>query len=205
MALSDLTFKLYTDSGLTAPFSSLYQLTHSTDLSDNPQDFKLYFGSATANRKLEAVSNPGVDSVTLTPTDSLADWKASTAYSLGALVEPTTPNTYKYVCTTAGTSDSSEPTWPTTPLGSTVTDGTAVWTLVGKRHETTEITLATSSGDLATNTPGAALAIGTTIQSGTGNAVELHIRVVNAVTTVSSNTSQPELTVNINSVIEQED
>jgi len=56
-----------------------------------------------------------------------ARWVASTAYALGAYVRPTTPNGFRYECTTAGTSGTTEPVWPTT-LGSTVTDGTAVWT-----------------------------------------------------------------------------
>ncbi|GAG80572.1 unnamed protein product, partial [marine sediment metagenome] len=38
-----------------------------------------------------------------------AIWKASTAYSLGDVVEPTTPNDYVYECTTAGTSGATEP------------------------------------------------------------------------------------------------
>jgi hypothetical protein len=56
-------------------------------------------------------------------------WQASTAYSLGDIVVPTAglENGFRYECTTAGTSDSSAPTWPTTE-GGTVTDGTAVWT-----------------------------------------------------------------------------
>lgn len=205
MALSDLSFKLYTDSGLTSEFSGLYQLTHETDLSDNPQDFTLYFGSNTADRKLQANSNPGVDSITLTPTDTLDDWAATTAYTLGNMVEPTTPNTYVYRCTTAGTSSGSEPTWPTAAIGDTVTDGTVVWTLVGKRHEITEITLALSSGALATNTAGAALDIATTITDGTANAVPIYMRITNAVTTVQSNTSYPNIAVYINEVVETED
>ena len=53
-------------------------------------------------------------------------WVANTAYALGDYVEPTTPNGYRYVCTTAGTSHvTDEPTWPTT---GTVADGTVVWT-----------------------------------------------------------------------------
>ena len=50
-----------------------------------------------------------------------------TAYTLGQFVLPATPNNYVYVCTTAGTSDSSAPTFGTT-VGGTTTDGTAVWT-----------------------------------------------------------------------------
>jgi hypothetical protein len=56
-------------------------------------------------------------------------WQASHAYSLGDIVVPTAglENGFRYECTTAGTSDSSAPTW-TTAEGGTVTDGTAVWT-----------------------------------------------------------------------------
>ena len=55
-------------------------------------------------------------------------WAVATAYALGDKVIPTTPNTYWYECTTAGTSHAAtEPTWKTTE-GETNTDGTAVWT-----------------------------------------------------------------------------
>jgi len=57
-----------------------------------------------------------------------AAWQASTSYSLGAFVWPTSFNGYKYECTVAGISHATtEPTWPTT-LGQTVTDGTVTWT-----------------------------------------------------------------------------
>jgi len=54
-------------------------------------------------------------------------WVAATAYALGDIVVPTTANGFWYECTTAGTSDGAEPTWPTT-AGDTVNDNTAVWT-----------------------------------------------------------------------------
>lgn len=53
-------------------------------------------------------------------------WSADTSVSLGDVVVPTSHNGYKYECITAGTTGSSEPTWPTT-IGNTVTDGTAEW------------------------------------------------------------------------------
>lgn len=56
-------------------------------------------------------------------------WVASTAYSLNAIRRPTQPNRngFGYRVTTAGTTGSSEPTWPT-EYGATVTDGSVVWT-----------------------------------------------------------------------------
>jgi hypothetical protein len=53
-------------------------------------------------------------------------WAASTAYNVGDIRIPTTRNGHRYRCTVAGTSDVSEPTWPTTD-GGTVVDGTVTW------------------------------------------------------------------------------
>ena len=201
MALADLTFKLYTNSSLTTLFSGTLSVTHQSDLSDNPQDFLLYFGSASSGVKLEATSNPSVDNITLTPTDTLPEWVASTAVALGYTVEPTVDNTYRYVVTTAGTTGATEPTWPTT-IGSSVTSGTAVFKCVAKSHQPTEIKLATSLAGLDSATGGAALVLGTQILAGTANAVPVHIRVTNAVTTVSSNVGYPEIGLYINNVTE---
>lgn len=199
MAITD-SFDLFTDTGLTTAFTGTLSFTHYTDLSDNPQDTVLYLGSTNSNRKLQANSNPGTDNITVTPTDGIADWQASTAYTLGQRVAP---NTYVYEVTTAGTSDSGEPTWPTTGIGSsTVTDGTVVWTLLSKRHEITEIKLATTSGGLSGATGGAALSLGTVINGGSGNYAEIHIRVTNAVTNVSDSTGYAEITLDTNTLLE---
>lgn len=58
-------------------------------------------------------------------------WVASTAYNLGDYIIPTASNGYQYKCTTAGTSGTTEPTWGTTPGGTTADNGTLVWTLDG--------------------------------------------------------------------------
>ncbi len=50
-------------------------------------------------------------------------WVASTAYALNTVIAPGNGKTY--ICTTAGTSGSTQPTWPD---ADTVTDGGAVWT-----------------------------------------------------------------------------
>lgn len=60
-------------------------------------------------------------------TPQIGTRAASTAYTLGTLVRPATVNGYVYKCTTAGTTAATAPTFPTVP-GSTVTDGTVVWT-----------------------------------------------------------------------------
>lgn len=206
MALSDLSFKLYSDSGLTTLYSGLTQLVHQSDLSDNPNDFTLYFGSTQTSRVLEATSNPGVDQITLTPTEQLQAWAASTAYSVGDSRRPTTENGFRYRVKSiagGGTSGASEPTFPTSGIGSTVVDNEVTWELVAAAHQDTEIKLALTSGGLAGATAGAALNLGTSIDSGVANAVEIHVRVTNAVTTVSNNTDDPELAVNINSVTER--
>jgi hypothetical protein len=201
MSLSDLTFKMYTDSGLTTLYSGTTSITHNSDLSDNPQDFVLYFGSAAASRVLQAVSSPGVDTIYLTPTDTLPIWVASTAYTLGLDVQPTTSNTYAYRVTTAGTSSATQPTWPTT-VGNTVTDGSVVWTCVAKKHPTTEIKLAITSGGLSTATAGAALSLGANISSGSANAIPVYFRVTNTVTTASNTTGTPELALYLTNAVE---
>ncbi|MCX4186777.1 hypothetical protein [Methylophaga sp. OBS4] len=201
-SLDNLSYKFYIDSALTTPFSNLYQLTHNINFSDNPQDFTLYLGSTVSNRQLQANSDPGVDNITLTPVEQLAEWEAGTAYSAGDTVEPTVQNGFRYVCTTGGTSGSSEPTWPTSGIGSTVNDNGVVWELTSETHEPTEMTLALSESDLDGNTPGAALSLGATINSGTANAVEVWIRIENAVDIISNNAGNPELAFQFNEIIE---
>ena len=58
-------------------------------------------------------------------------WAASTAFSVGDVRRATTSQNSGLVfeCTTAGTSGSSEPDWPT-DIGSTLTDNTVVWTAI---------------------------------------------------------------------------
>ena len=54
-------------------------------------------------------------------------WESETVYVLGDFARLEAGEDFIYECTVAGTSDSSEPTWPTT-AGATVVDGTATWT-----------------------------------------------------------------------------
>lgn len=57
-------------------------------------------------------------------------WSASTPVALNAIYLPLTRNGHKYKVTTAGTTGSVEPAWPTAP-GGTVTSGQAVFTEYG--------------------------------------------------------------------------
>jgi hypothetical protein len=57
------------------------------------------------------------------------NWFASAAVVQGQVVTPTTANSHLYQCTVAGTTGTTQPTWPTG--GTTVADGTATWIDLG--------------------------------------------------------------------------
>lgn len=67
-----------------------------------------------------------------TPYANVYVWKEGTNYSAGDIVVPTfrRNNGHYYRCITAGTSDASEPSWPTT-YNQTRNDGTLVWQEIG--------------------------------------------------------------------------
>jgi len=201
MSYNNLTWYLYDDAGLTTPSDISITVSCQTDLSDGYHDYAFYFGSTDTGQKLQAQSNPGVDSIILTPTYILPYRLPSTAYILGDSIIPATPNGYRYTCTTAGTSSSGTPTYGVT-VGGTTTDGTVVWTLTAEDSPTTEIKLASTSGGLAGATAGAGLSLGATLLSGVSNAVQVHMRVTNTITQASSSVSTPELGVNINAIIQ---
>jgi len=125
-----------------------------------------------------------------------------TVYALGASIEPTTPNGFRYEATTAGTSAASEPTFPTAAIGDTVADGTVVWTLVSAAHPITEIKLATTQGGLTAATPGAALSAGTSVTSLAANKFEFWIRITNTVSDPSDTLGFPGIGVNIVEIVE---
>lgn len=201
-----LSYGIYTDSNLTTEYSGISELIHETDQSDNPQVIgPLYFGSAEESpisTKCQALSNPGVDEISLSVVDIVPEWEASTAYSVGDCVQPVGGNTYWYECTTAGTSHSSEPTWPTSGIGTTVTDNTAVWALKGKKHEETEIKLSLTN-DFSGSVAGASLNLGVTVTNGTANAISFYVQVTNAVLSISNTASCPHIDIQISDLIER--
>lgn len=196
------SFQLYVEDTLTTPISS-QDLLEYTDLSDNPTDKVYYFGSVITANQLTNADDPGVDYIIITPTDILPEWEASTTYTLGDRVQQVGGGSFVFEVTTAGTSNSSEPSWGGMGgLGSTITDNTVVWTKKAAHHAITEVTLALSSGDLDTNTPGDPLYVAQVIDGGTSNAIPIYMRVINAVTNVSNSTSVPEIALKLNNVIE---
>lgn len=90
---------------------------------------------ALSDSNVQSYANPSF--LTNFPTGAFGNidqWAATHAFTSGTYVVPLAnlpsgPALY-YKCTTAGTSSGTEPTWPTT-VGTTVTDGSAVWTCTG--------------------------------------------------------------------------
>jgi hypothetical protein len=65
-----------------------------------------------------------------------AAWAATTSYAIGAIVRATTVQDFGLVfqCTTAGTSGSTQPAWPTL-IDSTTVDGSVTWTAISAVYE----------------------------------------------------------------------
>ena len=65
-----------------------------------------------------------------------AAWAATTSYAVGAIVRATAVQDFGLVfkCTTAGTSGSTQPTWPTL-IDSTTVDGSVTWTAISAVYE----------------------------------------------------------------------
>jgi lambda family phage minor tail protein L len=65
-----------------------------------------------------------------------ASWAATNSYSVGNIVRATTLQASGLVfqCQVAGTSGATQPAWPT-DIGSTIVDGTVVWTAISSVYE----------------------------------------------------------------------
>src|ERR1043166_5161230 len=73
----------------------------------------------------ECTGQPGLNG----DTTNCPNWAASTVYALGQVIQGVT-NSVIFICSTAGTSGNSEPSWSTT-AGQTTVDNTATWTSLG--------------------------------------------------------------------------
>jgi hypothetical protein len=188
MSLQTLSFKLFTDAALTIPYTGLSLFQHQSDLSDAPEDTDtlLHFGSLATGLQLRDTASPGVSDILITPIILRVAWQATTAYALGDSVVPTTPDGFRYEAVVAGTSGSSEPTFPSGGgFGSTVVDGTVTWEKHADVHPETEIKLATTDVGLDSAVGGVAYNIGNTLLSGLANKIEVHFRITNTVTQVT--------------------
>jgi hypothetical protein len=64
------TFHLYTNAGLTVLFSGTLTVNQNIDGSSGPVDQQLWIGSTATGKTLQADSNPGVDQIVMSVTDS---------------------------------------------------------------------------------------------------------------------------------------
>lgn len=106
---------------------------------------------------------------------------ANQAWTYGQIVRPTSGNLYLYMCSTGGSGNSTQPTWPTV-VGQTVTEasGGVVWTCIGE-----SVTIWSSAAASWTSaTFSAAYGVIYDAQSGTGSTEPL-IALVNFGATLS--------------------
>ena len=70
-----------------------------------------------------------------TVTETLTSWNNNSAYTVGAIIIPTTTpnrlNGHRYRCTVGGTSGGGQPTWPTGSGATVVDSGTLTWAEAG--------------------------------------------------------------------------
>lgn len=64
------TFNLYNDAGLTSLFNPAGGDKLTAESDGGSHDRLLYLGSNDAAKQLQAVSNPGIDDIVVTPTDA---------------------------------------------------------------------------------------------------------------------------------------
>lgn len=191
-------FKLWQNETMTTEYgsqgaNSRFQ-TLNFDAAGGSIDLVMYFGSPNKAHTLRTAKNSGIDNITLSVTDALADRADNTAYPVGAIVEPAGGNGYLYQCTTAGTT-ATPPRFLTT-VGATIADGTAVWTCLGKRHAPGEIKLALSKAGLDSATAGGALSLGAELKGGA--AIAIYVRITSAVNDLYNAGQTPQLAISIN-------
>ena len=106
----------------------------------------VHWGDVSANDISPAAG--GIALTTPAATETTANswgvtWAGATAYTVGQVVIPATPNGFLYRCVVAGTSAGSHPTWPTV-FGETVTEvGGVEWVCCGS-----SITVLSATGSI---------------------------------------------------------
>lgn len=123
-------FFMHADGPLKVETNEVLAPKHTFELIEGEPIHYLAGGLGTAANEPHPFAEDVADVTALYVTNEPPDWVGATVYAKGEVVRPTTPNTYKYVCTVAGTSlDGDEPVWPTT-VGGLITDGTVTWKCV---------------------------------------------------------------------------
>lgn len=112
------------------------------DLTANDSDWLAGRQVALVNNEVFFIRSLSVQSETA--------WAGSTAKSLTNHVVPSLSNGFRYECTTAGTTGTSEPIWPR-KVGETVEDGTVVWTCRGRRYQINDMVRARKGTAKATH------------------------------------------------------
>ena len=82
------TFQIFTDAGLTSPLTGSLDFAQSFDGSTGAVTATLYIGSAASGLTMRAASNPGVDPIIVTITDSVPA-SGSPASDVTLALEPT--------------------------------------------------------------------------------------------------------------------
>jgi hypothetical protein len=101
-----------------------------------------------ANGSIDLVNDTIKAALCTTFAPSYSAWAGSTAKSEGDIVIPTTRNGRRYRAQGGGTTDSSEPTWPTTD-GGTVVDNDITWEEYGGEHADNEFFNDVSGNEVA--------------------------------------------------------
>lgn len=137
-----VTYKFALDIPNSANMSNSAALSYATGtggpLNSNADIGELLAGSAWNNGSISAGAWSVSSSPAATNVEEYFMWTPSYAYSLNQRVVPTDPNdavsgtsAFVYKVTSAGTTGSSEPTWPTT-VNQTVTNGGVTFTCIAK-------------------------------------------------------------------------
>ena len=189
------SFAFYEDSSLATLLNTL-SFTHNVSGTTDPQTRTVYFGSTTANVKVQTETNPGTGLIQIQIVNITQDWEASTAYAVNDVRKSASDNGYRFTVTSAGTSGTSEPTWDTSSAGTT-TDGTVTWGNADIVHETAEVKLALSSAGLTSATGGQALSLGVEVLSGVSNAIPIFLEIDDATAVIGTQTELQIRTVDI--------
>jgi len=98
----------------------------------------------TGSKSMDYVSSSFITAYNPGNTNAPAIWKPSTAYNVGDVVIAraplSAPLTLAFQCTTAGTSGSTEPVWPTAVAGVSPSDNGTYWTAIAYGGSSTSFT-----------------------------------------------------------------